>query len=121
MTQRAAAPEVMRSPIYEARVRLQAMMAPKPFGSHGSYWKSPPDNPWWPARLVPNVPTYQPPQKDFLTSLCVCEKCQRHIRVGEPCIFCLKARMEAVESRIDKALAATATRPKRKKPRHGKR
>lgn len=82
-------------------------------------------NPWWPGpepkpwRLDP----LPPPIPQAVVTLHTCERCSRHIRIGEPCPFCMRDDIAALEKRLDEALNkeaiaamdAAASRPKRKK------
>lgn len=75
--------------------------------------------PYQPAQPLPLYPPLYPPQSGWWpgpepkpapepTKLQLCVRCGRHIRFDEPCVFCMKDDLVALEKRLDVALVAKA-------------
>ena len=80
----------------------------------------PQTNPWWPGALPKRFEHVEP-----IIPMAPCDKCNRHVRSGEPCPFCMKAAIEKLERRVDELIEreqAPAPKPaKRAKRKKSKR
>lgn len=64
----------------------------------------PPSNPFAPPDVPPVNPFDLRSLKPEMWALTVCTKCQRHVRVTEPCPWCLRADLDALKIALgDKA------------------
>lgn len=67
----------------------------------------PPSNPFdVPPGVAPVNPFDLRSLKPEMWALAVCTKCQRHVRTGEPCPWCLRAELDALKIALERASAS---------------
>lgn len=71
-----------------------------------------PYSPWWPKDLQPPQPRWD---WDVTITMSPCPTCLSHVRIGEPCPFCMKRKIEEIEKRLDEQIAQAPAKRKLKR------